>query len=454
MSLACCLPIVECVYCLACARWVWKRCIYAAGHESENWGVATAEEFQPISRLCRYILAVYEDDLRNPMWAPPGGYKMNPDWVELRKDYEETGGQVTPYLVYLDHDNADVVLVVRGLTMGRESDRAILFDNKLGKAPFDGGYVHNGLLKAAQWVFNMEHEVLRGLLEKNPTYTLTFAGHSLGAGVVSLLTLVAVQNLDLLGNVERKRIRCYAMAPPRCMSLNLAVRYADVVNSVVLQDDFLPRTTADLEDVFKSLVCLPCLLCVMCLKDTCMMEEKMITDPRRLYAPGRVYHIVERKPFRLQRFPPVVRTAVPVDERFEHIILSCNTISDHGIIWIERESQIALDLMMENDRVMEIPPNQRMERQEKLAREHTQEYRQALQRAVALDVPDSYPPPSPYGTFNDPESGEGSKVSSVEGSKVSSVDGSLSSSKRRESWGDFVGRLFDTDETGHMVLKQ
>lgn len=117
---------------------------------------------------------------------------------------------------------------------------------------------------------------------------------------------------------------------------------------------------------------------------------------------------------------------------------------------------------MENDRVMEIPPNQRMERQEKLAREHTQEYRQALQRAVALDVPDSYPPPSLYGTFNDPESGEGSKVSSVEGSevssvegsKVSSVDGSLSSSKRRESWGDFVGRLFDTDETGHMVLKQ
>ncbi|KMT00202.1 hypothetical protein BVRB_1g020170 isoform B [Beta vulgaris subsp. vulgaris] len=100
----------------------------------------------------------------------------------------------------------------------------------------------------------MEHEVLRGLIEKNPTYTLTLVGHSLGAGVVSLLTLVAVQNLDLLGNIERKRIRCYAMAPPRCMSLNLDVRYADVVNSVVLQDDFLPRTTADLEDVFKSLV--------------------------------------------------------------------------------------------------------------------------------------------------------------------------------------------------------
>lgn len=101
--------------------------------------------------------------------------------------------------------------------------------------------------------------------------------------------------------------------------------------------------------------------------------------------------------------------------------------------------------MMENEHVMEIPPNQRMERQEKLAREHIQEYREALERAVALDVPHSYLP-SPYGTFNDPESGEGSNKSSAEGS--------LSSSKtKRESWGDFVGRLFHTDESGHMVLK-
>ncbi|KAK9742981.1 hypothetical protein RND81_03G209300 [Saponaria officinalis] len=254
MSISCCLPIVECMYCLACARWAWKRCRYSAGHESRNWGVADVEQFRNVPRLCRYILSVYEDDLRNPVWAPPDGYQMNPDWVVSRKDYDDTGGQVTPYIIYLDHDNADVVLVIRGLTMGRESDRAILLDNKLGMAPFDGGYVHNGLLKAAIWVFDSERELLRDLLEKNPGYTLTFAGHSLGAGVVALLTLVALQHRDLLGNIDRKQIRCYAMAPPRCVSLNLAVRYADVVNSVVLQDDFLPRTTATLEAVFKSLI--------------------------------------------------------------------------------------------------------------------------------------------------------------------------------------------------------
>lgn len=33
-----------------------------------------------------------------------------------------------------------------------------------------------------------------------------------------------------------------------------------------------------------------------------------------------------------------------MDGRFEHIVLSCNATSDHAIIWIERESQSALDV--------------------------------------------------------------------------------------------------------------
>nr|CAN69548.1 hypothetical protein VITISV_005615 [Vitis vinifera] len=445
MSIVCGVPLLECVYCLACARWVWKKCLYTAGHESENWGLATAEEFQPIPHLCRLILAVYEEDLRNPLWAPPGGYGINPDWVILRKNYEETQGRVPPYMIYLDHDNADIVLAVRGLNLAKESDYAVLLDNKLGQTKFDGGYVHNGLLKAAELLLDAECEVLRELIERNPNYTLTFAGHSLGAGVVTLLAMVAVQNKDKLHNIERKRIRCYATAPARCISLNLAVRYADIINSVVLQDDFLPRTTTALEDVFKSLFCLPCLLCLMCLKDTCTLEEKMLKDPRRLYAPGRLYHIVERKPFRFGRFPPVVRTAVPVDGRFEHIVLSCNVTSDHAIIWIEKESQKAFDLMLEKDQIMEIPAKQRMERLESVAREHTEEYKAALKRAAALDVPQAYSP-SAYGTFSEMGEGEGGGENS--GRLSEEQVPILSSRRRRESWNELVGRLFHRDDSG------
>lgn len=443
MSITCCLPIVESVYCLACARWLWKKCLYSAGHESENWGLATAEEFAPVPRLCRYVLAEYEDDLRNPIWAPPGGYGINPDWVVHRKDYDETLGRAPPYMLYMDHERRDIVLIIRGLNLAKESDYAVLLDNKLGQTKLDGGYVHNGLLKSAMWVFDAECEVLKELLESFPEYTLTFAGHSLGAGVVALLTIVAVQNREKLGNFDRKRIRCYAIAPARCTSLNLAVRYADIINSVVLQDDFLPRTTTALEDVFKSVLCLPCLLCLMCLKDTCILEDQMLRDPRRLYAPGRLYHIVERKPMRLGRFPPVVRTAVPVDGRFEHIVISCNAMSDHAVIWIERESQRALDVMLERDKAMDIPVSQRMERQVSVVREHDEEYKAALQRAVDLDIPLAYPPT--YGTFDEVEA-ESSERSREEPPL-------LSSSERKESWDGFVRRLFHVNDSGQMVFK-
>ncbi|WRX18101.1 Fungal lipase-like domain - like 10 [Theobroma cacao] len=441
MSIICGLPLLECVYCLACARWAWKRCLHTAGHDSETWGLATAEEFEPVPRLCRYILAVYEEDLWHPLWEPPGGYGINPDWLIRRKTYVDTQGRAPSYILYLDHDHADIVLAIRGLNLAKESDYQVLLDNKLGKKKFDGGYVHNGLLKAAGWVLDAECEILKELVEKYPNYTLTFAGHSLGSGVAAMLALVVVQHQDKLGNIDRRRIRCYAIAPARCMSLNLAVRYADVINSV---DDFLPRTATPLEDIFN----LPCLLCLRCMRDTCIPEEKMLKDPRRLYAPGRLYHIVERKPFRLGRFPPVVRTAVPVDGRFEHIVLSCNATSDHAIVWIEREAQRAMDLMLEKDRIMEIPAKQRMERQETLAREHSQEYKAALQRAVTLSVPHAYSP-SQYGTFEESEDGENSHKSSGE----SSV-GSSGQSKNKESWNELIERLFDKDESGHMVLKK
>jgi len=289
------------------------------------------------------ILAVYEEDLENPLWPPLGGYGMDPQCVVLRRTYEDTQGRSTPYLIYLDHVNSDIVLAVRGFSFAQSSDYAMMLDNTLGKKAYDGGFVHNGLLKAAEWVLESECKVLTELLGKYPKYTLTVAGHSLGSGVAAMLALLFVQKREMLGCIERKRVRCYAIAPARCMSLSLALRYADVINSVVLQDDFLPRVPTPLEDIFSLLFCLPCILCFRCVKDTFASDYAKITDPRRLYAPGRLYHIVERKAFRCGRYPPVVRTAIPVDGRFDGVVLSCNATSDHSIIWIEKEAQEALN---------------------------------------------------------------------------------------------------------------
>ncbi|PWA60840.1 Lipase, class 3 [Artemisia annua] len=443
MSVLCCCPILECVYCLGCARWAWKKCLYTAGRESENWGHATASEFEPVPRICRYILAVYEYDIRNPLWAPPGGYGIDPDQVVLKKDYDENQGKVSPYMIYIDKDNREILLLISGLNLAKESDYLLLLDDKLGQTKFDGGYVHNGLLKAAQWVFDNECEVLKELVEKYEDYTLTFAGHSLGAGVVTLLTMLVVKNRDRIGNIDRKRIKCFSIAPARCVSLNLAVRYADVINSVVLQDDFMPRTSVALEVLFKYLCCFPCILCGTCIMETFTLQQQMLQDPRRLYAPGRLYHVIVRKPFGVGRISPVVKTAVPVDGRFEHMVISCHVLTDHSIALMEREFSNALDTLKEKDRVLDIPPQQRMERSSSIAIEHTEEHRAALARAVALDVPESYSP-SEYGTFRNAQGGDDSEKLLTQ---------TLGSSRSRESWDELAVRLFETDESGQMVLK-
>lgn len=102
--------------------------------------------------------------------------------------------------------------------------------------------------------------------------------------------------------------------------------------------------------------------------------------------------------------------------------------------------------MLENDPIMEIPVKQKMERQESLVKEHTEEYKAALQRAVTLSVPHAYSP-SPYGTFDERDEGEQSNKSSSRGSPKRST-------KKGESWDELIERLFDRDESGHMVLKK
>ncbi|GFP84808.1 sn1-specific diacylglycerol lipase alpha [Phtheirospermum japonicum] len=440
----CCVPFLECFYCLGCARWAWKRCLHNAAHDSESWAQSTPEEFEPVPRLCRYILAVYEDNLEQPRHEPLRHFKIDHGCLIVKKTYNITRGKSPPYLLYVDHDHDDIVLAIRGLNLTNEGDYAVLLDNKLGKRKFDGGYVHNGLLKSAGYILDEECDVLRDMVEKFPEYTLTFTGHSLGSGVAALMTILVVRNLERLGCIERRRVRCYCIAPARCVSLNLAVGYADVINSVVLQDDFLPRTATPLEDIFKSLFCLPCLLCLRCMRDTCVSEERMLKDPRRLYAPGRLYHIVERKPFRCQKYPLVVRTAVPVDGRFEHIVLSCNATSDHGIVCIEREAESALQLMREKDRALEIPIRHKLERQKTMAKEHKEEHKAALHRAVTLAVPHAFSPYE-YGTFDEKDEGE---------SNGDCSKGSTAKGESKVSWDELIERLFEKDECGRMALKR
>ncbi|KAM7523851.1 hypothetical protein LguiA_013753 [Lonicera macranthoides] len=444
-------------------RWGWRRCTYIGSNDSATWPTATAEEFEPVPRICRIILAVYEEDLHHPMFPPAGGYLLNPDWVIKRVTYKQTHGHAPPYLIYLDHDHREIVLAIRGLNLLKESDYKLLLDNKMGMQMFDGGFVHHGLFNSAIWLLHEEAENLKRLWEENGScYKMVFAGHSLGSGVAALMTVVAVNHRELFGGMPRSDFQCYAVAPARCMSLNLAVKYADVIRSVVLQDDFLPRTPTPLEDIFKSIFCLPCLMFLVCLRDTFIPEGRKLKDPRRLYAPGRMYHIVERKFCRCGRFPPEVRTAIPVDERFEHIVLSLNATSDHGIIWIEREAEKALEILRESDnsKTTTAPKVQRLERLQTIEKEH----REALERAHSLGIPDALITLEEEPSLRLDE-GSSSGIKEEESSSVQNDTGNYQdcsenaskceskATNRKTSWNELVEKLFARTDSGKLQLK-
>ncbi|XP_022685375.1 uncharacterized protein LOC101772964 [Setaria italica] len=341
MAISC---AAECALSLACARWAARRLSLSGADDSASWPAASPASFAPVPRACRAALAAYDDGAGDDRPSP----------------------LCPPYRLVHDRARGEVVLAVRGLGLARPEDYRLLLDAG-GPEPFAGGHAHRGLLRAAVWLLDREGPALRRMVaEAGPERCrLVFVGHSLGAGVAALAAVVAVRCWLGRLRLRREDVRCYAMAPPRCMSLGLAVEHADVVHSVVLQDDFLPRTPAPLQHIFGSIFCLPCLLCFVCMRDTFVSEGKL-KDPAKLYAPGTVFHIVERKNCRCGRFPPEVRTAVPTVGRFEHVVLSCNAAADHGIIWIEKEAQKALDLMEQEEESTSPPAQQKMLRAQEL----------------------------------------------------------------------------------------
>lgn len=95
---------------------------------------------------------------------------------------------------------------------------------------------------------------------------------------------------------------------------------------------------------------------------------------------------------------------------------------------------------------MKIPVEQKIVRQKSIVEDHDEEYRAAIMKAAALNIPMS-PSPS-YGTFHETEEGESSAGS---GSERSSSPWSFKGMRRK--WDQFIDSHFPVnDNSGHMIF--
>ncbi|KAJ3697700.1 hypothetical protein LUZ61_001405 [Rhynchospora tenuis] len=240
MSASC--SALECMLCLGCTRWAWRRCTFAGSDDSKSWPLATLSDFSAIPRFTLFSLSSYS----------PSSPEL-PSSATLYK-YVSSPPLSPPYAIYTDQSYKEIILAVQGLGLSRQEDYRLLLDNPPGSQPFKGGFVHRGLLRAATWLLEQEGETIRQLMhEGGKQWRFVVVGHSLGAGVAALTAVLATNELGRYGFERREQVRCFIMAPPRCMSLSLAVEYADVISSVILQDDFLPRTATPLQHMFGSI---------------------------------------------------------------------------------------------------------------------------------------------------------------------------------------------------------
>eukprot|EP00535_Pseudo-nitzschia_heimii_P007734 CAMPEP_0197189550 /NCGR_PEP_ID=MMETSP1423-20130617/19959_1 /TAXON_ID=476441 /ORGANISM="Pseudo-nitzschia heimii, Strain UNC1101" /LENGTH=1052 /DNA_ID=CAMNT_0042641691 /DNA_START=139 /DNA_END=3297 /DNA_ORIENTATION=- len=169
--------------------------------------------------------------------------------------YAEFNSKVrsVPYCILLDHEHSHVVLSIRGsLSLEDIVTDALILPKTLegigNQYGFDGRdqFCHAGVVACFENVMKDldRHRLLERLLgQQFPGYSLRIVGHSLGAGVVSLLGYAL--------RPKYPSLKVYAYSPPGgTMTWDMATGCKDFLTSFVLDNDIVPRLSVScLEDL-------------------------------------------------------------------------------------------------------------------------------------------------------------------------------------------------------------
>lgn len=155
------------------------------------------------------------------------------------------GLSLVPYCIMLDHQSQSLIVAVRGSL----SLDDLVTDVNLDPEPVQGlaqehgfdaddqQYCHAGIVACARNVYTdlQKHGLLEEVLrEKHPDYHLRLVGHSLGAGVATLLGYML--------KAQFPSLKVFNFSPPGCaMTWDLATQCEAWATTFVLDSDIVPR---------------------------------------------------------------------------------------------------------------------------------------------------------------------------------------------------------------------
>eukprot|EP00117_Sycon_ciliatum_P023129 scpid36815/ scgid19746/ Sn1-specific diacylglycerol lipase alpha; Neural stem cell-derived dendrite regulator len=152
-----------------------------------------------------------------------------------------------PFFVALDHSHQAVVVSIRG-TLSLEDALADLRAQQEEIEGHPGLKAHKGMLRSARTIKEKMQQIeldagwhpIKRAFQRAPQqgsgYELVIVGHSLGAGVAALLSI--------LYRNEYPNVRCYAYSPPGALMNEACTRFAaEFTISVILGYDIVGRLT-------------------------------------------------------------------------------------------------------------------------------------------------------------------------------------------------------------------
>ncbi|KNB41860.1 hypothetical protein JH06_4691 [Blastocystis sp. subtype 4] len=150
-----------------------------------------------------------------------------------------SGLQITPppYFLVRHHATKSIVLCIRGTWCIKD----FISDFKCCGTKWGSGKAHEGIALIANAMLKNEqlNNAITSALSEYPEYRVVAVGHSLGAGIASLITINWRYH-----RMYNKPV-CFAIAPPPILSSSVRDKGVGYVYSFVNEDDLVPRLSKD-----------------------------------------------------------------------------------------------------------------------------------------------------------------------------------------------------------------
>mmetsp|Transcript_74248 Transcript_74248/g.172236 ORF Transcript_74248/g.172236 Transcript_74248/m.172236 type:complete len:400 (+) Transcript_74248:101-1300(+) len=125
--------------------------------------------------------------------------------------YRSTSVCCPSFFVTSDPETSEIVLCIRGTATAADA----LNEVHCVKEPFLGGRAHSGILDGARHVVDAVKEQLVQLSQDSPRKSVAIVGHSVGAGIAVLATiLLSGDGSPFARLMAASKVKCFAFAPP------------------------------------------------------------------------------------------------------------------------------------------------------------------------------------------------------------------------------------------------